>query len=147
MNLVRSKPFREPGEFQNSFDRFFDTPFLRRAAWSEESSESKWNPVVDIYENGDNVVITAELPGLQKKDVSIDFKNGVLTLTGERTVEDEVKEENFYRRERVSGKFYRAFKLHDDTDPEKIEADLKDGVLKIDVPKPETKKPKKITVH
>jgi HSP20 family protein len=113
----------------------------------EELAMCNWNPVVDIYDNEDNIVIKAELPGIDKKDIVIDVKDRVLTLKGERSVDNEVKEENFYRRERAFGKFERAFTLPTDVDSEKIKADFKDGLLKIDIPKPEKQKPKEITIH
>jgi HSP20 family protein len=102
---------------------------------------------VDIFDKDEAIVIKAELPGMEKKDIAIDMKDGVLTLKGERFHEEEVKEENYYRKERTSGKFHRAFKMPEDVDPEKIKADFKNGVLTIDIPKPEERKPRKITVH
>jgi HSP20 family protein len=70
-------------------------------------SLGSWRPVVDIYENEDTVVVKAELPGVDKKDIKVDLKDGVLTLTGERSHEREVKEENYYRKERAFGRFHR----------------------------------------
>jgi HSP20 family protein len=110
-------------------------------------SKFNWNPAVDVYDTDNTVVIKAELPGIDKKDLSIDVNGRVLTLKGERSGDNEVKEEKYYRKERFHGKFERSFTLPDDTDPEKIQAEFKDGVLKIEVPKPEEKKPKQITVH
>ena len=95
----------------------------------------------------DEVEFKAELPGVDKKDISVDVKDGILTLSGERTYENEVKEGNYYRKERAFGKFNRSFALPEGLDPEKIDADYKDGVLKIAIPKPEEKKPRKIAVH
>jgi HSP20 family protein len=71
----------------------------------------------------------------------------VLTLSGERTYDNEVKEENYYRRERATGKFKRSFNLPADVDADQIKADFKDGVLKVEIPKPEEQKPKQITIH
>jgi len=114
-----------------------------------DSRLSKWNryPTVDIYDNDENIVIKAELPGIDKKDIVIDVKDGVLTLKGERSFDNEVKEEKYYCRERTFGKFERVFRLPADVDPEKISADYKDGILKINIPKPEEQQPKQITVH
>jgi HSP20 family protein len=110
---------------------------------------SMWNqyPTVDIYDSDEHIIITAELPGIHKKDIVIDVKDGVLTLKGERSSDNEIKEENYYCRERTFGKFERVFRLPSDVDPEKISADYKDGILKIGIPKPEGKKPKQIAVH
>ncbi len=85
--------------------------------------------------------------GIDKEGIEIDVKDRVLTLKGERSSENEVKDDNYYRRERCVGKFERAFTLPADVDPDKIKADYKDGVLKVDIPKPEEKKPRQITIH
>ena len=147
MNLVKWTPWRDVTAFHNHVNRLFDAPF-HRAGWLEdEANAANWNPSVDIYEEGDKIVIKAELPGIDKKDIAIDFKDNVLTLKGERSHDNEVKEDNYYRRERAFGKFHRAFRLSPDINANKIEADFKDGVLKIDIPKAEEAKPKKITVH
>ena len=113
----------------------------------DDLSLGTWHPVVDMYDEDDRVVIKAELPGVDKKDIAIDVKDRILTLSGERTYDNEVKEENYYRRERAYGKFQRAFSLPADVDSDKIKADFEDGLLKIEVPKPEKQKPKNITVH
>jgi HSP20 family protein len=100
-----------------------------------------------MYDEDDRVVIKAELPGVDKKDIAVDLKDRVLTLSGERAYDNEGKEENYYRRERAYGKFQRVFSLPADVDSDKINADFKDGLLIIEVPKPEKKKPKNITIH
>ena len=84
---------------------------------------------------------------MEKKDISVDVKDQVLTLRGERKYDHEVKEEKYYRRERAYGKFQRAFSLPADVDSENIKAEFKDGLLKIEVPKPEKQKPKEIAIH
>jgi HSP20 family protein len=113
----------------------------------DDSGVGSWNPKVDIYENDNNFVIKAELPGLEKKDVSIDVQDRVLTLKGERKLENEVKEDNYYRREMSYGRFQRAFTLPANVDSDKITADFKDGLLKIEVPKPEEAKPKNVSIQ
>jgi len=113
----------------------------------EELSTWSWRPFVDIYDNDNNIVIKAELPGIDKKDIVVDVKDRFLTLKGERSSENEVKKDKFHRRERTYGKFERVFSLPMEVDPDKIKADYKDGVLKIDIPKLEKQKPKQITVH
>ncbi len=103
--------------------------------------------MVDVFEKDDNIVIKAELPGVDKKDIHIDMKGNMLTLSGERSVDNEASEENSYRRERSFGKFVRSFHLADGIDPEKINAEYKEGILRLEIPKPEAEKPKQITVH
>ena len=125
----------------------FDNFIFPTVRSDETMSDWGWNPVVDIYENEENIVITAELPGVDKKDMTVDVKGRVLTLKGERSTDNEVKEDNYYRRERCYGKFERCFTLPVEVDPEKIKADYKDGVLKIDIPKAEESKPKQVTIH
>ena len=147
MNLVKWNPWREMSALQNRINHLFNEPFFRSDREDDEFSMGEWYPAVDMFENDDKLVIKAELPGMSKKDFSLDVKDRVLTLSGERNYDNEVKEENYYRRERGYGKFKRAFTLPADVDPDKIEADFKDGVLKVEIPKPEAQKPKPITIH
>ena len=147
MNLVKWNPLREMETFQNRFGNFFSEPFFMTSLLNDEDGTGRWEPVVDIYDDKDNIVIKAELPGVDKKDIKVDLKDHVLTLKGERSYENEVKEDNYYHKERAFGKFQRAFRLPVNLDSEKINADFKDGVLKIEIPKPEEEKPKKITLH
>jgi len=100
-----------------------------------------------MFEKDDHLVIKAELPGMEKKDINLDLKDGVLTLRGERKHENQVQDENFYRREMSYGKFVRTFSLPSDVDPDKINAEFQNGLLTIEVPKPEQHKPKQITVN
>ena len=115
--------------------------------FNDESGVGGWKPVVDIYDDGDKIVVKAELPGVDKKDIDIALKERVLTLKGDRSYENEVKEASYYRKERIYGHFHRSFFLPEDVDPDKIKADFKDGVLKVEIPKTEERRPKKITVH
>ena len=147
MELIRWNPTRDMFSFRHQMNHLFNDVF--RPVVRGDEGLSMWNqyPTVDIYDSDENIVITAELPGIDKKDIVIDVKDGVLTLKGERSSDNEIKEEKYYCRERTFGKFERVFRLPSDVDPEKISADYKDGILKIDIPKPEGKKPKQIAVH
>lgn len=147
MQLVKFNPVRDMFSFRNRINHIFDDVFYPINRDEVEFSMGSWNPVVDVYDNDDSIVIKAELPGIDKEGIEIDVKDRVLTLKGERSSESEVKDDNYYRRERSFGKFERAFTLPADVDPDKIKADYKDGVLKIDIPKPEEKKPRQITIH
>lgn len=147
MQLVRWNPMNEMFSFRRPLSRVFDDFFLPRTNTEDGTLTWGWNPVVDIYDNEDNIVIKAELPGVSKKDIEIDIKDRVLTLKGERSADNQVKEDNYYRRERTYGRFERSFTLPANVDPDKIKADYSDGVLKIEVSKPEDQKPKQITVH
>ncbi|MGD9132927.1 MAG: Hsp20/alpha crystallin family protein [Desulfobacterales bacterium] len=128
-------------------NRLFYEPVFGSGREEDELSMGAWYPAVDMFDNDDKIVIKAELPGMKKGDFSVDVKDRVLTLSGERNYENEVKEENYYRRERTCGKFKRAFHLPADVDADNIKAEFKDGVLKVEIPKPEEQKPKQITVH
>jgi HSP20 family protein len=132
---------------QHRLNHMFNEPFLRGAGETEDLSMGTWYPAVDMFDDDDKIVIKAELPGLDKKDISVDIENRVLTLSGERNYDNEVKKENYYRRERATGRFKRSFHLPADIDADQIKADFKDGVLKVEIPKPEEQKPKQITVH
>ena len=147
MNLVRWNPWREMNTLQHRLNHLFDDSLFQPGRSEDDLSLGTWQPVVDMYDENDRIIIKAELPGMEKKDISVDVKDRVLTLSGERNYDNEVKEENYYRRERAYGKFQRTFSLPADVDSDKIKADFKDGLLKIEVPKPEKQKPKEITVH
>jgi HSP20 family protein len=140
--LTRRTPW--PGMF--SFHRRFD-PFFNEGLADTGPITGQWHPAVDIFEEKDRILIQAELPGVEKKDIVIDLKDRVLTLKGERTVEKEGAEKDYSRRERIFGCFERAFTLPAGLDPEKIRADYKNGVLTIELPKPEIDQPRQITIH
>ncbi len=147
MNLVKWNPWRDMETFSDQFNRLLNGAQFTPALPSEDSSISSWKPNADIFDQDDKIIIRADLPGVDKKDIHIDLKDNVLTLEGERSHEEEVNEDNYYRKERVHGKFLRSFMLHEGMDPDKIKAEYNDGVLNIEIPKPEEKKPKKISVH
>ena len=147
MDLIRWNPAREMFGLRNRMNSLFDDFFAPVARQNDEGSLWNWNPAVDIYENDNNIVIKAELPGIDKKDLVLDVKDQRLSLKGERTAENEVKEDSYYRRERAYGRFERSFALPAEVDADQIKADYKDGVLKVEIPKPAKQKPKQITVH
>lgn len=147
MDLVRWNPLNEMNDLRNRVNQMFGEMFYPTVFDGREPERWNWNPVVDIYDNDNSIVIKAELPGVEKKDISIDVKDRLLTLKGERSVDNEVKEENIHRRERSYGSFQRTFNLPVDVDADKIEAKYANGLLQIEIPKPETQKPRRITVH
>ena len=147
MNLVKWYPWREMETFQDRINRLFDDSFLPTLSLREDMGLKDWNPAVDIYEKDGKIVVKAELPGMEKKDIKVNLEDHVLTLEGERSEEKEEKKDNYYRKERSFGKFHRSFRLPEGIDAEKVDASFKDGVLKVEITKPEEKKPKKIDVH
>lgn len=130
------------GEVNNLLDRGLTTP-----SDLSEVETSQWSPRVDIKEEADKFIITADLPGVNPKEIEISMDGQVLTLKGERKLERKVNEEKYSRVERFSGMFYRRFTLPDHVDAERIQAKSKHGVLEICIPKKERHTPKKIAVQ
>lgn len=147
MQLVRWSPMGHRFGHRSPFGDLFNNFFSGSPTLNDKFGESQWAPKVDIIDEEENIVVKAELPGVDKKDINVDVKDRILTIKGERSDEKEVKEDNFYRRERYRGSFQRAFTLPLDSDPAHIKAEYKDGVLTVNIPKPEEKQPKQITVH
>lgn len=147
MELIKWRPMKDMMNTRHFMNRFFDDFFYPTRNLGGNQELWNWNPVVDIYEDDDNIVVTAELPGVSKDGISVDVKDRVLTLKGERSADNEIKRDKFHRRERSYGRFERAFTLPADVKTEDIKAEYNDGVLKISVPKPEERKPRQITIH
>ena len=147
MELVRWNPMHDMFSLRNRINRMFNDSFMPTSHGDDSLSLSNWKPAVDIYDNDESIVVQAEMPGVDKKDIDISVKDGILTLTGERSVDKEEKEKNVYVVERAHGRFLRSFALPGEVDPEAIKAEYKDGVLKVEIPKSEKSKPKRITVH
>ena len=141
-NLTRWEPARELATMEiERLNRMF-TDFYG------EAFSRAWVPAVDIYEtDAHEVVVKAELPDMKREDINLTFENGVLTLKGERKVQQEVKKENYQRIERRHGVFSRSFTLPNTVDAGKISASYKDGVLTIRLPQREEAKPKQIAVN
>jgi len=147
MQLVRFNPNRNIVNFSSPMDHFFDDFFGNPFRGERADLTRRWNPKVDVFEEADHIVMKAELPGVEKDNIAIDVNGRLLTVKGERSSENEVKEDNFCRRERSYGRFERSFTLPAETDSEKIKADYKDGVLTLNIPKPASSKTKQITVQ
>jgi len=146
MNLVVRDPFWRQfgtlGNRLNQLNRVFDGLQVDE----EGDTLGAWSPTVDIYDTGSEVRLQAELPGIDKKDIDIRVENNVLTLRGTRERSEEVNEKGYFRTERSYGSFSRSFALPNTVDVSKIEADYKDGVLNLVLPKAEEAKPKQIEV-
>ena len=149
MAIVRWEPFRDLVTIQDRMNRIFEDAF--RGASRPRTEEDwalggTWAPVVDIYENEGNLVLKAELPGIDPKDVDVRVENNVLTLRGERKFESEASREQYHRVERAYGKFSRSFTLPNVVDTANIKAEFKDGLLRVVMPKREEAKPKQISI-
>ena len=142
--LTRWEPFRGVTSLQEQVNRLFNDAFERQG---EESSLTAWAPAVDIYETEHELVVKADLPDVDPKDLDIRVENNVLTIRGERKFEKKVNEENYLRVERAYGSFARSFTLANSANSDAIKADFQNGVLTLTIPKKEEAKPKQIKVN
>lgn len=144
MNIVRWEPFRELEDLWSRFDRSMPSLAWRRSGNGHpEFAHSPWLPAVDITENDAEYLIKAELPEVDKDDVNIEIVDGYLRMSGERKRETEQKDEKVHRVENYYGKFTRSFALPENVLEDKIQADCKDGVLRIHLKKRKESKPSK----
>jgi HSP20 family protein len=148
MAIVRWEPFRDLVSIQDRMNRIFDDAFRGARTGSEDdwALGGTWAPAVDIFEKDGSIVLKAELPGVDPKDVDVRVENNVLTLRGERKFENEVKREHYHRVERAYGTFSRSFTLPNVVDTEKIKAEYKEGILQVSLPQKEEAKPKQISI-
>ena len=146
MAITRWDPFRDFSLLQDRMNRLFDDA---GRGWrpEEPSATTTWSPAVDIFETENEIMVQAELPGVDRKDITLNLENNVLTLKGERRFEKETKQENYHRIERAYGAFSRSFSIPAIVNEEKIRADYKDGILKIALPKKDQIKPKQIKIE
>ncbi len=142
--ITRWDPFRNLLTLQEQMNRLFEDTFSRARA--DESSLAAWVPPVDIYETENELVLKADLPDIQEKDLDIRVENNMLTIRGERKFDQAVKEDNYLRVERAYGTFSRSFSLPNTVDPDAIRAEYRNGVLEVRMPKREESKPKQIRV-
>ncbi len=148
MAIVRwLDPFRDLSSIQERMNQIFEDALARSRGREEGLRSGMWTPAVDIYENNDSVVVKAELPGVERDQISVEVKDGILSLRGERRFEKEVKEESYHRIERSYGSFQRSFSLPVSVDQEKVTAHFRNGVLEVTLPKKEQAKPKQIQVN
>ena len=148
MAIVRFEPFRDLVTIQDRMNRLFSEAFRGTRAGDEDwGLGGSWAPAVDILEQNGNIVLKAELPGVDPKDVEVRVENNTLTLRGERRFDNETKRENYHRVERSYGTFTRSFSLPNVVDTEKIKAEYRDGVLNVTLPTKEEAKPKQISIN
>jgi HSP20 family protein len=138
MAIIRWDPFREMTQVQNQVNRLVDQMWGGR--------QESWLPAVDVFDNKDGVVVKAELAGMDPDDIQIEVEDNVLTLKGERKLEEKVDDERYYRVERRYGSFQRSLALPQGVKPEDISAGYEDGILTVTVPKAEEEKPRRIEV-
>ncbi|WP_456428861.1 Hsp20/alpha crystallin family protein [Nitratifractor sp.] len=147
MKLTQFDPFKEFQNMQKTFE-YMNRLMQSVEKVAQEAPAVDFVPAVNTRETDDAYYIEVDLPGVKKEDINIDVKDNVLTISGERKIEEERKEDDFYRVESVYGTFERSFTLPEDVDVDKIEAEAKDGVLTVKIPKAQSveKTPKKIEI-
>lgn len=145
-NLIRFAPNHELRRMQHEIDRLFNDFFPTTNGNSSEDKGSVWTPRVDLSETHDAYFIHIDLPGIDKKDLTINFQDGTLTVSGERKAEVRDEGKNYVRIERNFGHFFRSFNIPTAVKADKIKANYADGVLLIEVPKAEEVKPFNIRV-
>ena len=145
MTLVRINPWSGVRSLQGTLDRFF-TDFDRPLTRSDGNvAERSWNPSVDVFETAEELVFTAEFPGFEKDDLSISVDDGLLTIATEREFKED-DSRDYLRVERRYGRFERSFRLPTTVDPDRISANLKNGILTVVLPKKEEARPRQIPV-
>jgi HSP20 family protein len=144
MAIVRWDPTREVDSLQSEVNRLFDTFFGGQPA---NGRLRRWVPPMDLVETEDHLVLKADLPGLERGDVNIEIKDGVLTVSGERKAEHEERTDGYYRVERAFGGFSRSLTLPEHVDAERINASFDKGVLEVRIPKPEERKPHRVEIN
>ena len=140
--ITRWDPFRGVTTFQEQLNRLFDTGFPVRP----DESLTAWAPKVDIYETENELVVKADIPDMEEKDLDVRVENNMLTIRGERKFEEKVKEENYLRIERSYGAFSRSFSLPNTVNAEAIKSEYKNGVLTVAMGKKAEAKPKQVKI-
>ena len=146
MTLVRWRPKSDIFRFRDEMDRLFDD-FMERFPTRRGSDESMWNPEVDIHETVDEVVVEAEIPGIDQKDITVSIRDNKLTLKGDKKQQQKEKNGNYHKVERTYGTFTRVFTLPTAVVASRATAVYKDGIVHLTLPKAEEAKPKEITVE
>lgn len=137
-------------EMEKYFDRYFRHPFsmMRSENWPDFdfSKAGEMSPSVDIYEEGEKVIIKAEIPGMAKEDINVSIADNTVTISGEKKQEEKIEKKDYHREERRYGSFCRRFRLPENVNSDEVNASFKNGVLEICLPKIEGSKQKEITI-
>ncbi len=145
-NMIRWEPFRDFVSLRDAMDRLFEDSFVSPRNWPSVGGGMA-EPMLDVYETGNDLVVKAALPGIKPEDVDITVTGDVLTITGEVKEETEQNDKNYLRRERRYGSFSRSVSLPEGLETDKADAKFENGVLTLTIPKAEEIKPKKIQVQ
>ena len=147
MTIVRWEPLRELSSLQTEMNRLFNAAFDTTPGGAGSGAARRWMPAMDLLETEDHFVLRADLPGMSESDVNVELEDNVLTISGERRHEQEVKKGGYYRIERASGNFARTLTLPDGVDADAVQASFDKGVLEVRIPKPEQSKPRKVSIQ
>lgn len=142
MAIVRWEPSRELESFQSDMNRLFDSFFRTEPGRAERA----WAPATDLAQEGEDLVLKLDLPGIGDENLDVEVEGNVLTVSGERSEERESEESGYLRRERSFGKFSRSFTLPEGTDADAIQGGFENGVLEIRIPKPVEEQPHKVKI-
>ena len=145
MAIIRWDPFRDIVTLREKMNRLFEDAVTARGE-EKDMISSTWTPSVDIFETENELILTAEVPGVEEDNIEIKIEDNTLCLNGERKFEKETKEENYHRIERSYGSFYRSFTIPRNVDQENIRAEHDNGVLRISMPKKPESKSKTVKV-
>lgn len=147
MSIKKWDPFRDLLSLQERMNKLFEESLLQTGKERQDISIAGWSPAMDVMESDEEIVLKAELPGIELKDVEVLIKDNILTLRGERKFEKEEEKENYHRIERSYGAFQRSFTLPSTVEQDKVKAKMKDGVLEVRLPKAKGEKSKKIEIE
>jgi HSP20 family protein len=143
---TRWNPFKDLEDMEKRLSTYLGRPAIRTEAGKEAMTVAEWSPLVDITEDDKEYLIKAELPDVKKEDVHVTVQEGRLNLIGERKFEKEEKGKKYHRVERAYGSFSRTFELPTNSNPSKILAEFKEGILKVHLPKSEEARPRTVDV-
>jgi HSP20 family protein len=143
-SITRWDPFRNISSLQEQMNRLLESSLPHRG---DHSARTTWAPAVDIYETENELVLKADLPAINEKDLDVRVENNMLTIRGERKFEQQVKEDNYLRIERTYGSFSRSFGLPNTVNTEAIKAEYENGVLTVELPKRAESKPKQVKIN
>jgi HSP20 family protein len=143
MSLIRYQPVNLFDSFNDDINRYFGNSRNKAAA----SQERNWAPAVDIREEENRYLLSADIPGVDRGNIEVTLEDGVLTLKGERSREAEASDRQYRRKERVHGAFMRQFTLPETADTQNISATIKDGVLDVVIPKYAKPQPTRVTIN
>ena len=143
MAIMRKDPHRDLAALQERMNRLFNESLSH---WDRGETYGSWSPAVDIHEEGDHLILSAELPGMRREDIDVSVENGTLTIRGDRRRDPRVSEESSVRIERHYGVFSRSFSLPTAVDTESIQASYREGILRLVLPKAEDARSRRIPV-